>query len=334
MSQAKGDPKSSGARSTEHAAPETPDARRSVGERLTPLAVRRAFEAAAESDPRTSVAKLILGDRALEWWAAVGPLVDPACKAAAPPLPPDRLRRVVSDHQPEMFLWTGFVDAGLLMDAVDRGLLGQSGPVRFLDFGGGCGRVARHLATADGYAVTLADTNAEHVAYSAAAIPRLATFACGDRPPLARSAGSFDAALALSVFTHLSSEAYDAWLKEMSRILRPGGLLVATLHGPEATARIATTPVLQQYFRMTAAEARKILAEISRPEGFVYKRYDQDQLDAAAAGADYGSTFVAVEEAARRAKAAGFDTIEHRPAGLRGWQDLTVLRNRGGPGSA
>lgn len=332
MSAAKEVHLSAGSREPE--VPAATEARRSVGERLTPAKVRRAFEAAAESDPRARVAKLILGDRALEWWAAVGPLVDPACKAAAPPLPPDHLRRVVSDHQPEMFLWTGFVDAGLLMDAVERSLQGQTGPIRFLDFGGGCGRVARHLATADGWAATLADANAEHVGWSAASIPGLATFPCGARPPLDRKAGSFDAALALSVFTHLSSDAYDAWLREMSRVLRPGGILVATLHGTEATARIATTPVLQEYFRLTTSEAREILDEIHKPGGFVYKRYDQDQLDAAAAGADYGSTFVAVEEAARRAKAAGFDTIEHRPGGLRGWQDLTVLRNRGGPGSA
>ena len=334
MSQAKSDPHAPGARSTEHGASIVSEARRSVGERLTPPAVRRTFEAAAENDPRASIAKLILGDRALEWWASVGPLVDPACKDAVPPLPPDRLRRVVADHQPEMFLWTGFVDAGLLMDAVERSLQGQAGPIRFLDFGGGCGRVARHLATADGWAATLSDANAEHVGWSAASIPGLATFPCGARPPLDRKAGSFDAALALSVFTHLSSDAYDAWLREMSRVLRPGGILVATLHGTEATARIATTPVLQEYFRLTTSEAREILDEINQPAGFVYKRYDQDQLDAAAAGADYGSTFVAVEEAARRAKAAGFDTVEHRPGGLRGWQDLTILRNRGGPGSA
>jgi SAM-dependent methyltransferase len=225
-----------------------------------------------------------------------------------------------------MFLWTGFVDAAMVLEELDRRL--PPGPIRFLDFGGGCGRVARHLAAVPGLKLSLADANGEHAAFAASSIPGLEAYRCGDAPPLDRPDASYDACLALSVFTHLPDGAYDAWLRELARVIRPGGVLLATLHGIDAVGRIAETAVLQEYFRLGAAEAREILAAVRRPGTFVYRRYDRDQLEAAGAGADYGSTFVSVDEAERRAAAAGFETLEYRPAGLRGWQDLAVLRRR------
>jgi SAM-dependent methyltransferase len=51
-------------------------------------------------------------------------------------------------------------------------------------------------------------------------------------PPLPYPGSSFDLVQAVSVFTHLSWERQERWVAELSRILRPGGVLLATLHGP------------------------------------------------------------------------------------------------------
>jgi SAM-dependent methyltransferase len=47
-------------------------------------------------------------------------------------------------------------------------------------------------------------------------------------PPTPIEAASFDLVYAYSVFSHLSEAAHLAWLAEFRRILKPGGLLVAT----------------------------------------------------------------------------------------------------------
>src|SRR5262249_7053140 len=46
----------------------------------------------------------------------------------------------------------------------------------------------------------------------------------------------FDIILGYSVFTHFTAKAQGVWLDELRRILAPGGLLLASIHGPFATA--------------------------------------------------------------------------------------------------
>jgi len=50
-------------------------------------------------------------------------------------------------------------------------------------------------------------------------------------PPTAFDSESFDLVYAYSVFSHLSEDAHLAWLHEFKRILKPGGLVVATTRG-------------------------------------------------------------------------------------------------------
>jgi SAM-dependent methyltransferase len=297
---------------------------------LLPEVALRRYETLKRDDPVVSITALTLGDRALEWLAAVAPFFDPETAAALPPLPPETLRRVVSDYQAPMFLWTGVVDAEMFLSAAARhGRGGDAARPRVLvDFGGGCGRVSRHLVHARNTRVVLTDANKEHVRWCAENLKSATCLVNSPRPPLPAAIERFDAMLALSVFTHLSSDAFDAWLDEIGRVARKsegGGLLVSTTHGPSALRRIASNDTLRHYFRMTEAEATKALDETERG-GFVYRRYDADQLSAANAGDDYGSTFVSKDEMRRRAARAGFEVLEHVDAGMRGWQDLVVLR--------
>ena len=50
-------------------------------------------------------------------------------------------------------------------------------------------------------------------------------------PPTPYADASFDLVAGYSIFTHLTQEVQFAWLAEIRRILAPGGIFVATVHG-------------------------------------------------------------------------------------------------------
>ncbi len=58
------------------------------------------------------------------------------------------------------------------------------------------------------------------------------------QPPLPYDDGSFDLVCGLSVFTHLPEPAGLRWMAELARVLRPGGRLVLSTHGPSYRGRL------------------------------------------------------------------------------------------------
>lgn len=108
-----------------------------------------------------------------------------------------------------------------------------------LDFGGGIGRVTRHLAPLVG-SVTLVDSSPEMLGFAADHCAGLDNVSfVRSAKPLPFDNGSFDLVCAYLVFFHLYHDSHDAgwWLAELHRVLKPGGLLVydvdhATDYGP------------------------------------------------------------------------------------------------------
>jgi SAM-dependent methyltransferase len=99
-----------------------------------------------------------------------------------------------------------------------------------LDFGSGWGRISR-MAMRD---VPLdhirgIDVDADFVGISNSLFGSSTTFAtCEPFPPSKLGDDSVDLVLSYSVFSHLSEAAATAWIREFSRVLRPGGFLVFT----------------------------------------------------------------------------------------------------------
>ena len=50
-------------------------------------------------------------------------------------------------------------------------------------------------------------------------------------PPLPCESDSFDCIYCLSVFTHLSEELHYAWAEELTRVVKPGGLILISTQG-------------------------------------------------------------------------------------------------------
>lgn len=104
---------------------------------------------------------------------------------------------------------------------------------RWLDFGCGSGRIARHLldhpAVEEFWGV---DVDREAVAWCARRLSRGTYVTIGPEPPMAVAESRFDVVVSGSVFTHLPEDAQWAWLAEIHRVLRPGGLLITCTHSP------------------------------------------------------------------------------------------------------
>ncbi|HVM17815.1 MAG TPA: class I SAM-dependent methyltransferase [Gaiellaceae bacterium] len=149
------------------------------------------------------------------------------------PLPPPPLRTLVAGTaDAEWFLETGRRSAELVAAAAARHGVRLDAPgTRLLDFGCGCGRVTRHWARLAGADVHGSDYNARLVRWCAEHLPFARFARNGGDPPLPYPDGRFDLVYAISVFTHLTEPRQDAWLTELRRVLRPGGLLLVTTHG-------------------------------------------------------------------------------------------------------
>ncbi len=103
---------------------------------------------------------------------------------------------------------------------------------RILDWGCGCGRVARHFYSVPGSEFYGADIDADNIDWCAknlsygrfSHIPLL--------PPTMYQDGYFDLVIGISVLTHLSEERQFRWLRELKRITRPGAILMVSFQGP------------------------------------------------------------------------------------------------------
>jgi SAM-dependent methyltransferase len=99
-----------------------------------------------------------------------------------------------------------------------------------LDFGCGTGRVLRWFAAEPDLNLVGCDIHEASVTWMQASFPpAIRLYVSSHAPPLPEADDTFDLIYCGSVFSHLTDWA--PWLLELRRILKPGGALVASLHG-------------------------------------------------------------------------------------------------------
>ncbi len=107
--------------------------------------------------------------------------------------------------------------------------LGLGKRARYFELGCASGRVVRHLAFNTDVPIACCDLNKRHTEWVRLFLPeRIKVFHSSVSPNLPIEDNSIDIATAFSVFTHID-DFETAWLLELRRILRPGGLAYVTL---------------------------------------------------------------------------------------------------------
>jgi SAM-dependent methyltransferase len=204
-----------------------------------------------------------------------------------------------------------FLESGRLAEQTIRAVLDRAGvPLvslgAILDFGCGCGRVLRRWQGLDAR-ICGSDLSRPAIDWCRTHLPFVEVGVNGLDPPLAYDTASFDLVYAFSVLTHLPVEMQFAWRDELSRVLRPGGYLVLSLHG-DAYAEKLNGEERGLYASGECVVRRAQAAGLNLCMAFHPPAYVRDRL------------------------AEGWELVEHVPRGALGTpeQDLLVLRRPSG----
>jgi SAM-dependent methyltransferase len=164
---------------------------------------------------------------------------EPRADAHALAVPPARLRVLVAGNADvSTFLTTGEVQALYLRELLAQTQRPLESLDAMLDFGCGCGRIARWFSDATNTQLHGCDYNDELVRWCSEHLPFMHARANELRPPLPYADSTFDFLYAFSVFTHLSAQLAGEWMTELERVVKPGGLIWFTLHGESYRERL------------------------------------------------------------------------------------------------
>lgn len=230
------------------------------------------------------------------------------------PLPPPKHLqvRVVGNYSPN-FIESGFTSIGPTLNRVLKPTGKELKDFHsVLDFGCGCGRAIRALATLypscdlygtdiDGEAVEWLNTHYEMYAKFTVAPPA---------PPTSFEDQKFDLIFGISVFTHLPEDLQFQWLKELARLTKPSGYVILTTHGEN------------HYIRLNA-EGIGVMKE----KGFFYTDFGSNygksiQLP------DFYQTAFHSHDYIQREWSQYFEVIDIQPLGIDNRQDTILLRKR------
>ncbi|MGH8497661.1 MAG: hypothetical protein ACRERV_02470, partial [Methylococcales bacterium] len=135
----------------------------------------------------------------------------------------------------------------------------------------------------------------------------------------------FNFIYSVSIFTHLPEESMFAWLNELARVAADNAVIMLTTHGHNALNIICSSAQHQELFALTQSDAESLRNRLDK-EGFLYVPYGKTTIEVANAGPDYGNSFTHEEFIRTKWTRDELQLIQFIPGGLRGWQDIAVLR--------
>ena len=242
------------------------------------------------------------------------------------PVPPRSGMRKTSSRSYRHFYESGIRTAGPIAYAViDQ--RGSFSGLDVLDFGCGVGRqllqLSRHYPL---NRYSACDIDRYSVDYISSHYPGVNACVNSFRPPLPFESNSFDVIYSVSIFSHLNPDDQLLWLKELARVIRPGGLVLLTTEGRVALSSLAHTLGIDQ------SEIGQRLED----EGVLFKEYEASvyrkvsgALEHVALGlgieGSYGSTVVSPGYVRKQWQRDGLQVLNVVEGVIDHRQDLVVL---------
>lgn len=212
--------------------------------------------------------------------------------------------------------------ADLLLAAGD--FLNSGQPMRVLDWGCGCGRLTRHLLKiGESAQIFGCDVVPELVDWCQKVLPSGRFSLTGIMPPTGFKENFFDVVTGISVMTHLDRNRQLEWLREINRIMKPGGLLVASTLGEYAFCRHISRKRKLPWLHRSSDWQDKL--QRLRQEGVLDSTPNRTLKRIVPP--DYYRDVYQTEAFTCRHWGQHFSVTRYIPLGLGGFQDLVVLQS-------
>ncbi len=170
-----------------------------------------------------------VSDEAWLWANTEGVRNDPRIRELLPGLPDEKLQGQFTGSTGDWTLREGFQAYRLFKGFYEEYVGTFETCQRVLDFGCGWGRIIRFFLKDLEPSRLMGIDHLEDVIRTCHETNRWCQFqAIEPEPPTSLADDSFDLIYCYSVFSHLPEDFHKKWLIEFTRILKPGGLLVAT----------------------------------------------------------------------------------------------------------
>ncbi len=222
---------------------------------------------------------------------------------------PHLISRVAAHESPHFYLVTGWQNYQEYWTTVCRHADPRS-IKSMLDWGCGCGRILSYFSKFSGIPrICGCDIDAEAIAWCQKNLSLVEASEIPPYPPTNYADNAFDLVVSYSVLTHLSKEVQFAWLEEIRRILKPGGLLIASVHGEFAAS-----------YRFQGTKIPSL-----RDSG-IHEDVDH-RLDGIAPDGYYRGTYQSKDYTLRE-WSRYFEILEYREAAAGNFQDLVVMKKR------
>ena len=190
-----------------------------------------------------------------------------------------------------------------------------------LDFACGSGRLAQYLPRVAPQARLFGcEINQGMVADCRSRCPQADVRLIGPTPPLDYEDGQFDFIFTYSVFTNLPEHFQRAWLEDLGRKLRPGGVMLHTTHSYENLRRVAMfSPQVLAQFKLPEPVDEFIAAN----RGFYYVPYSPENPD-------YGLAIISRDYVKENWPAySGLALVDYNTAAIEGHpsgpQDIVIM---------
>ncbi len=146
-----------------------------------------------------------------------------------PPFPPEDVQKITNNVSGVETMRGAAQFYRVADEEMTRCLSGNLADLKLLDFGAGWGRITRlflrSIAPANLYGI---DVDERLVGAGRDLLPGVSFERLVSGGPLPYADGQFDVVVANSVFSHLSLDFHLFYIKEIARVMRGGGLLLAT----------------------------------------------------------------------------------------------------------